>query len=172
MVKYMNYLLLVFLVLCCIGCAPTPHPPIEIKKVNFTKTEPITQAPITKPDKPKYILLDENFESTLDVAKVKYFAFTATEFAKIIALSTSFDAQVDMFEQSIELTNLKIAEINALKELIATKEVLSEHLAVLYANEQNIRQLESRDYKLEKFMDRIYMVIQSGVIVALAIVAL
>jgi hypothetical protein len=56
-----------------------------------------------------------------------------------------------------------------LKELIASKEILAEHMAILYANEQNIRKEENRTYQIQKLTDRIFMFVQSGVIVALAL---
>ncbi len=165
MVKYLKLLPLLFL----LGCAPKIEP-IQIPKAEFDKTQSFNiEEHIEKPTRPDFILLNKDFEITQNNDEAEYFAFTPNEFAKIIALSTSFDSQREMIDQLENIVNLRIDEINALKELVATKEVLSEHLAVLYANEQTIRQIESRNYTIERLSNRLVMILQTGAIIALAI---
>ena len=73
-----------------------------------------------------------------------------------------------MVDQLGVIINLKIEEINALKELVATKEIMAEHIAMLYLNEQQIREIENKNFKIQLLMDKVFMIIQSGVIIALA----
>ncbi len=165
MVRYLVILFSLFM----IGCAAKIEP-IQIPKAEFSITESfVIQEHIEKPIRPDFILLDGNFEITQDSHQAEYFAFTPNNFAKIIALSTSFDSQKEMIDQLENIVNLRIDEINALKELIATKEILSEHLAVLYANEQQIRQIEARNYTIERLSNRLVMILQTGAIIALVI---
>jgi len=164
-------LLVLLMCLSLFGCVTTSKiEPIKMPKAEFTKTEKFElKETITKPPKPVYTLLDENFNTIDNPNDAKFIAFTPTEFAKIVALSKSFDSQSEMNNELILLVNLRIQEINALKELIATKELLNEHLAILYANEQNMRQYEQRDYEMKTLWGKVTFVIQSGVIIALAL---
>ena len=152
------------------GCSIKNIDPIIIPTSNFEKTENfVIETHVEKPAKPNYILLDSNFQKTTNTKEIKYFAFTSEEFAKIIALSKSFDSQKDMINELEKLVNIKIEQINTLKEITVLKENLSQHLALLYSNEQNIRSLESRNFQVRQIMDRVFMIIQAGVIIALAI---
>lgn len=143
---------------------------IDIPEASFEKTERFKlQGHIEKPGKPELIQLDSNFNITYDNNDTKYFAFVKNEFAKIVVLSNAFDSQKDIIDSLEDLVNVKIDQINSLKELITTNENLSKHIAVLYVNEQEMRQLEQNNYKFQKLMDRIFMIIQGGAIIALAI---
>ena len=166
MVKY----LLIAFMFCLVGCATPKFDPITIPQANFEKSKSfVISEKINKPSRPDFILLDANFKPTDDTSNASYFAFTPDNFAKIVALSTAFDGQDKMIDAMSSVINLRIDEINALKELVATKEILSQHIAVLYANEQQIRYLEQNNLTVERLMNRIFMVIQSGVIIALAV---
>ena len=68
------------------------------------------------------------------------------------------------------MINLRIQEINALKELVSVKENLSEHLALLYANEQQLRIHEQQEFKKQQITDRLYLILQAGIVVALALI--
>lgn len=153
------------------GCITTTKiEPIKIPKIEFQQTEKFKLSEtIKKPTKPEYIFLDENYNVTSDVNNAKFLAFTPSEFAKIVTLSSSFDSQNEVIDQLSTLVNIKIQEINALKELISTKEMLSEHITLLYANEQNLRQNEQKNFEIKQLWNKVTFVIQSGVIIALAL---
>lgn len=167
MVKIFNIL---FLLLFCVGCASTPIRPIEFPTAQFEPTEKfeLTET-IKKPEKPKYVMLDSNYNITTDAARAAYIAFSETEFAKVVALTVAFDEQKLTVDSLVDVINVRIEEINALKELIATKEVLSKHLAQLYANEQQIRREEAKVCTMKDTANKILLFIQAGAIIALAI---
>lgn len=168
--QYIIYNIIIILSLFIFGCGGKEIQPITIPKANFEKTEDfVIKEHINKPDKPNLQTYDKLFNETQDPNKIHYFVFDKYEFAKIVALSKAFDGQKEMIDQLSIIINLKIDEINALKELIVSKEILTEHMAILYVNEQNIRKEENRTYQIQKLTDRIFMFIQSGVIVALAL---
>jgi len=152
------------------GCANPEVKPIEIPKAKFEKTEPFEiKEYAEKPEKPELIQLDSNFNITQDSAETEYFAFTKSNFAKIVGLSKSFDTQKQVINNLEYLVNIKINQINSLKELVSMKENLSKSIAVLYANEQQMRQLERDNYQLQKLIDRVFMIVQGGAIIALAV---
>jgi len=174
MIKISRYVVLVimFMIMTMFsyGCAATKIEPISIPKPEFNKSQKfIVGDTINKPDKPDYIKLDSSFKPTELLSETKYFAFTMPEFSKIVGLSSAFDSQSKMLEQLVAIINIKIDEINALKELTTTQSVLSEHLSILYANEQSMRAIENRNYTYQKLLDRVFMVVQSGVIIALVV---
>lgn len=168
--QYIIYSTIIILSLFIFGCSGKEIQPITIPKANFEKTEKfVIEEYINKPERPDLQTYDELFNEVQDPEKIHHFVFDKYEFAKIVALSKSFDSQKEMIDQLSIIINLKIDEINALKELIASKEILAEHMAILYANEQNIRKEENQTYKIQRLTDKVFMFIQSGVIVALAL---
>jgi len=170
MKKYINFIMIFILSLFLFGCGIKEIQPITVPKANFEKTEKfVIEDRVTKPPKPELETFDASFNNTDDESRIYYFAFNKYEFAKIIALSKAYDGQDETIKHLEYIINLKNAELDALKELIATKEILTEHMAVLYANEQNIRKEENRSYQYQKIMDKVFIVLQSGVIVALAL---
>ncbi|MCF7910880.1 hypothetical protein K9L16_04365 [Candidatus Pacearchaeota archaeon] len=173
MKKYKQYIIcsiIIILSLFIFGCGGKEIQPITIPKANFEKTEKfVIEEYINKPERPNLQTYDELFNEEQDPEKIHYFVFDKYEFAKIVALSKAFDGQKEMINQLSVIINLKIDEINSLKELIVSKEILAEHIAVLYINEQNIRKEENQTYKIQRLTDKVFMFIQSGVIVALAL---
>jgi hypothetical protein len=164
MVKYIS----VFLCIFCMSCAGADIKKIEIPRAQFEKTDAfVLNSTIQKPPRPHEILLDQSFQITS--SEPEYIAFSVEEFSKIVALSKAFDSQSDLISQLENLINLRIEEVNALKEIIATKELLSEHIAVLYLNEQEMRRIDRRNFTVEKLFNKAFLILQSGVIIALAI---
>jgi len=165
---------ILFFILCvCLlfsfGCSKPEIKPISIPKADFEKTERFEiKQHVKKPEKPELIQLDSEFRKTNDSAQTEYFAFTKSDFAKIVALSKSFDTQKQVIDNLEYLVNIKINQINSLKELASMKESLSQHIAVLYLNEQEMRLLEQENYEFQELMDRVFMIVQGGAIMALA----
>jgi hypothetical protein len=170
----MKNILLIICLLFCFGCSNKIEiKPIEISKSNFIKSEKfILKDIIEKPEKPSYLLLDDTFQLVDDTDLVSYFAFSVDEFPKIIALSKSFDNQQLLITQLVNIININIDEINSLKDLIESKDQLANNLNLLYMNEQQQRLLEKQDYKFQHLIDKIFIVIQSGVIITLAIIVI
>lgn len=161
---------IIFACIFSFGCATIDIPVMSFPKAEFEKTEEfVLEDNVKKPGKPQFILLDSNFNVIKEQKNAAYIAFNPDEFAKIVALSEAFDAQEEVISGLADLLNIRVDEINALKELIAVKEILSEHLAQLYANEQKIRQEEARMYMWKDAMNRFFLVVKAGVIIALAI---
>jgi hypothetical protein len=146
-------------ILLFIGCSTKEFKPIELPKSNFEKSEyfNLNDLEIIKPDKPNYILLDYDFKLVDDPDLSEYVAFNNKEFAKIVALSKSFDNLNIVNNQLITIINLKVDEINSLKEIISYKEIISDQLNLLYINEQQMRELEKQEYRFQKIIDKIYI---------------
>lgn len=168
--QYIIYSTIIILSLFIFGCGGKEIHPITIPKANFEKTEKfVIKDKIIKPDKPELKTYDFVFNETDNVDEIYYFVFDKYEFAKIVALSKAYDGQEQTVESLLYVINLKNKELDALKELVSTKEVLAEHIAILYSNEQNIRKEENRNYQIQSLSNKVLMIIQSGVIVALAL---
>lgn len=172
--KLFTFITFILLIILLSGCSKQEIKPIELPKSNFEKTEyfKLDDLDFIKPPKPDYIFLDVNYKLVEDPELSYYVAFKNTEFAKIVALSKSFDNLEKINSQLVTIINLRIDEINSLKEIISYKEIISDQINLLYVNERQMRELERKEYKFQQIMDKIYIVIQSGVIIALAIVAL
>jgi hypothetical protein len=172
--KLFTFIIFILLIFILSSCSKQEIKPIELPKSNFEKTEyfKLDDLEIIKPGKPNYILLNSEYELVDDPELSYYVAFKNIEFAKIVALSKSFDNLKEVNNQLVTIINLKVDEINSLKEIISYKEIISDQINLLYVNERQIRELERKEYKFQKIMDKIYIVIQSGVIVALAIAAI
>ena len=163
------YYVLLLLALFGFGCAPATIQPMELGKATFEKTPEFdgSTVVVTKPEAPNPIPLTKKGEVTT-ASKADYIAFTLDDFKKISALSLGFNVQQEVIQSLVVLVNTHIAEINALKELMATKEEIAQMLAELYANEQNMRLSVEHEAWLQGWTDKGVMAILLGIISALA----
>jgi hypothetical protein len=141
---------------------------IDLPESNIKKVETFKVNPVKKPEKPEYILLDSEYNPT-DKSNAKYFAFTPEEFAKIVGLSKSFEAQSDILKEYNELLNLRTEQLNVMIDLIHSKETLNQHLYTMYKLEHELRLTEKQNYVITDIMNKVFIVIQAGVIVALGL---
>jgi hypothetical protein len=150
------------------GCAPAIMEKVQLQQIELNQTPPFTtDLTVPKPEKPVPIFLDGDFNKTDNSDSLVYFAFNSEEFAKIIQLSQGFDVQSQVIYYCLDIINKEISVNNDIKEMLGRKDMISQHFADLYINEQNLRLQENYEYKKEKFLDRIFLFIQSGVIIAL-----
>lgn len=158
----------IFLFSFTYGCAPRILDKVELQQVMFKpKPEYIPPMDIEKPEKPEPIFLDGDFNKTDDMEKVEYFSFNKTEFTKIIQLSQAFDVQQSIMYFYVGIINGEIDVNNDLKETLTMKDIKAQHFADLYINEQNLRLQENYQYEKEKILNKIIIIIQTGVILGL-----
>ena len=161
-------LILIFLFSFTYGCSPAVLNKVELQQIEMDYMPPFElPVDIIKPDKPVPVMLDGDFNQPDDTGKVEYFAFSNEEFVKIIQLSQAFDFQQKLIYYCTEIINDEISVNNDLKEMLGRKDTISQHFADLYINEQNLRLQETYQYEKEKILDKIFLFIQSGVILAL-----
>jgi hydrogenase maturation factor HypF (carbamoyltransferase family) len=122
-----------------IACAPKEYKPFIPPKVEFEKTE-------------KYVL---------DLA------FTRDEFKKIMALSAGYNSQQVLLKDHEALVNTYIAEINALKELVALREQIIEQYIQLYAMSENAYRQERYEHKWDNAENKIVQVLMMAGLVLL-----
>jgi hypothetical protein len=152
-----------------IACAPSPYKPYEPPKVSFDKTEAyvIDLSKIKKPDKPKYAKLNAQMQPAAEGEPVKYLAFTADEFKKIMALSELFNAQQELLKDHETLVNTHIDTINALKELVSIKEQMIDQYVALYAASENAYRYEKWDHNWDNANNKIVQILMFAGIVLL-----
>jgi len=150
------------------GCAPGIMNKVQLQQIELETVPPFNPPiEIQKPEKPIPIFLDGDFNKTDNTETLEYFAFNKEEFVKIIQLSQAFDIQNQLSYLYVGMINAEIETNNDLKELLGRKDIVSQHFADLYINEQNLRLQENYQHKKSKILDRIILFIQSGVIIAL-----
>lgn len=159
------------LVLFVTGCAPKNIEPIRIPQIEVEESELfIPEDRIEKPEKPNPLPLDTEFSESATSRDIAYFAFKPVEFAKIVQLSKAFDAQGRVIDNYVEIINAEMEVSNSLKRLVSGKNMVAQHFADLYINEQNMRLQEEYERKKEKIFDKILLYLQSGVIIVLSVI--
>lgn len=161
------FLALLMLMFC--ACAGAPFKPYEPPTIEFDKTPAYTLdlSSLQKPDKPSYILLDEDLQPVQRKEEARYLAFTKTEFKKISALSTGYNDQRTILGQQASLVNTHIDEINALKELVALREQMVKEYIALYAASENAYRREKYEHKWTKAEGTIVKILMSAGLVFL-----
>lgn len=150
------------------GCTPAVMDKVQIQQLNMEMV-PSFDPPIkvNKPENPIPIFLDGDFNKVDNIDNLEYFAFNKEEFLKIIQLDQSFDVLNQLSYFYIGFINEEIETNNDLRDLINRKDIISQHFADLYINEQNLRLQENYQNEKDKILDKIFLFIQSGVILAL-----
>lgn len=160
-----------WLIISCGGCAPKLVDPIRFQKVEFEATEKFISADkIDKPDKPSPIFLGSDFKQVGQVKDAVYFAFTVSDFAKIVQLSKAFDAQDQVIKDYSVVIEADVVTINKLKEIIVLKETTIDYFSELYTNELNLRKQEEYQNKVDSMFYKVLVVVQNGVIIALSLI--
>lgn len=165
-------LIMIFIsILFFIGCAETTnfkeYKPNEIK-FDETPAYELSEK-LKKPDAPKLIYLDENFQQTNDKSKAKYVAMSDKEFKKIVALNKLYNTQEELLEKQEDLINTHIATINALKELIELKNVESEQYYKLWKNSEQAYQQERQQHLISNIINRTVTVLLAAGIVIISL---
>jgi len=162
---------LVCIIALLYGCAPSEYKPYVPPKVEFEKTEKyiLDLSALQKPDKPNYVALDKDFQPVTaeNPGQAAYLAFTRDEFKKIMALSASYNAQRELLTDHEDLVNVYIAEINALKELVALREQIILQYIELYAMSENAYRQERYEHKWDNAENKIVQVLMMAGIVLL-----
>jgi PBP1b-binding outer membrane lipoprotein LpoB len=165
--KRLSIIIVLILALFMGGCA-TNFEPYVPERVNFEETEAyvLDLSRIEKPTKPQGIYLDKDMLPTPPENAV-YFAFSAEEFKKIMALSELFNSQQDLLKEHETLVNTHIAQINALKELIAIKDAKVEAYIQLWANSENAYRQERAEHMRDGIVNKITEAILFGGLILL-----
>jgi hypothetical protein len=154
-----------------IACAPKEYKPFIPPKVEFEKTEKyvLDLSALQKPDKPNYVALGPDFKpiTAENPGEAKYLAFTRDEFKKIMALSAGYNSQQVLLKDHEALVNTYIAEINALKELVALREQIIEQYIQLYAMSENAYRQERYEHKWDNAENKIVQVLMMAGLVLL-----
>lgn len=173
MKKYVIILFLIFIIVF-MGCAPKQFEPYEPPKIEFEKTEQYDPdfSELEKPEKPEFMYLDGDFEPVDDPDKAEYAALANDDLKKILTLSKQYDAQAGVIDKQIDLVNVHVDQINALKEIVEMKEIQMEQYISLYTTAQNQYLQEQHDHKISNLKKDITMYIMTIGAIAIAIVAL
>lgn len=173
MVRYrfaLMIIVLIFLYAFSYGCAPATINKVQLQTMEFDKAPPFDlPIKLEKPEKPIPIFLDGDFNKTENIDNLEYFAFNKDEFIKIIHLSKMFDVQGEVIYLCVDIINEEIKTNNDLKELLGRKNSISQHFADLYINEQNLRLQENYQHEKENLINKVFLFIQSGIIIALVL---
>ena len=114
-----KYVLYLFLVLFCIGCAPKQFEPFQPPQIQFEKTQEykLDLSSIKKPEKIVPIFVDDNFKE-VSVDEAKFVLLSPTEYAKVGAIVQMAVNYKQIALEQETLINLHINTINALKEYL------------------------------------------------------
>lgn len=170
MVKYIISLALIFSICFTYGCVPAVMEKVKLQQIELEAT-PLFNPPIqiVKPEKPNPIFLDGDFNQTDSSDNLEYFAFDKKEFVKIIQLSQSFDILDQLTYLYVGMINTEINTNNDLREMLARKDIVAQHFADLYINEENLRLQENNQHEKTKIFDKIIIFVQTGIILALVL---
>lgn len=161
---------LIFLFNFTYGCAPAIMEKVQLQQIELEPTPLFTvDLTVPKPEKPIPILLDGDFNQVDNSDDIIYFAFDATEFAKIVQLNQGFDAQSQVIYYCLDIINEEISVNNDLKEMLGRKDAISQHFSDLYINEQNLRLQENYQHEKESIMNKTIMIIEAITILGLAL---
>jgi len=138
------------------GCAPAIFTPTEPTKVEFDATPDyeLDLSTLPKPDKIKPIFVDENFKQ-VPVEEAKYILLTGEEYAKIAGLLKYAKAIKDISKEQETLINIYISEINSLKELSETQQVISDLYRQLWADSENAYRQERHAHQVDNVVNKI-----------------
>ena len=114
-----KYVLYLFLVLLCVGCASKQFEPFQPPEIKFEKTQEykLDLSSIKKPEKIVPIFVDDNFKE-VSIDEAKFVLLSTREYAKvgaIVQMAVTYK-QISMEQET--LINLHINTINALKEYL------------------------------------------------------
>lgn len=156
------------------GCGPAKFEPYKPPKLDIEKVEEYNPdlSGLKKPEKPNFIYLDENFDKVDDKSKAKYAALSNEELKKILNLSNLYNTQQEVIKDQKELVNIRIRQINALKEIVELKEYQMDQYISLYANARNDYLQERYENKMSNLLNRTVMSIVTIGSITLAILAL
>lgn len=166
-----NYIVWVFLILFCIGCAPKHFKPFQPPEIKFEKTEEykLDLSNIKKPDKLNPIYVDDNFKE-VDVEDAKFILLSPQEFAKIGALVQMVVTYKQVALEQETLINLHINTINALKEYVELERTKSLQYRELWVNAENNYRYEKWEHdKTTFFYQSGFFVITFGSLIALMV---
>lgn len=174
----LNFIRNMIIVLVCfivytffIGCAPAPYKPFKAPEIKFDATPAyvLDLSALQKPDKPNYVKLDAGMRpiTSENPGAVKYLAFSASEFKKIMALSASYNDQREMLESHEDLVNVYISEINALKELLAVREQIINQYIELYTMSENAYRQERYEHKWDNAESKVVQILMAAGLVLL-----
>jgi hypothetical protein len=137
------------------GCAPAVFTPTKPPEVKFDPTPDyaLDLSKLPKPDKIKPIFVDENFKE-VPIEQAKYILLAPEEYAKIAALLKYAKAIKDISKEQETLINVYISEINALKELAATQQVIADLYRQLYADSENAYRQERHSHQMDNMINR------------------
>ena len=171
MKRYIIWILFLFLLVGFgYGCSPKIFEPYQPPVVEFEKTEPyvLDLTKLQKPDKPNYIVIDEDFNPVAESGKAgKYLAFTQEEFKKILVLNQLYKSQDKLLKDHESLVNIYISEVNALKELVAIKEQMLQQYITLYSLSENAYRQEKWEHNWDNTSNKIVQILLLGGLVLL-----
>ncbi|MGD2072722.1 MAG: hypothetical protein PVG65_04460 [Candidatus Thorarchaeota archaeon] len=143
-------------ILLFVSCGPTKFVPKSREPIKFESTPKyeLNLDEITKPDKPKYILMDEDFNIIEDIKEAKYVVYTKEEFAKVVAHLEVRKAYKDIAKEQELLINNYIKIINSLKEYVALEQEKAKEYRELWADSENAYRQERYDHKIDNLFHR------------------
>lgn len=149
MKKYIMYL---FLVLLCIGCAPKAFVPFEPPQIQFEKTQEykLDLSSIKKPEKISPIFVDDNFKE-VSVDEAKFVLLSPSEYAKVGAIVQMAVTYKQISTEQETLINLHINTINALKEYLEMERQKSLQYRELWVNAENNYRYEKWEHDKSSF---------------------
>lgn len=147
-----NYIVWIFLVLFCIGCAPKHFEPFQPPEIKFEKTPEykLDLSSIQRPERLNVVYLDDKFNE-VDVDGAKYVLLTPHEYAKVGALVQMVVTYKQVAVEQETLVNLHINTINALKEYLELERQKSLQYRELWVNAENNYRYEKWEHDKSRF---------------------
>jgi len=164
-----KYVLYLFLVLFCIGCAPKQFEPFQPPEIKFEKTQEykLDLSSIKKPEKIVPIFVDDNFKE-VSIDDAKFVLLSPGEYAKVGAIVQMAVTYKQIALEEEVLINLHINTINALKEYLELERQKSLQYRELWVNAENNYRYEKWEHQKTSFFYQAGLyVISFGSLIAL-----
>jgi len=147
-----KYVLYLFLVLLCVGCAPKQFEPFQPPEIKFEKTQEykLDLSSIKKPEKINPIFVDGNFKE-VSIDEAKFVLLTPSEYAKVGAVVQMAVTYKQIAIEEETLINLHINTINALKEYLELERQKSLQYRELWVNAENNYRYEKWEHQKSSF---------------------
>lgn len=141
-------ILIILLILS--GCSPilVEHyeiPPLEFEEIPEYELD---LSNINKPEPINPIYVDDNFKE-VPVNKAKYVLLSEEEYAKIGALLELAIGYKDIAKEQVSLVNLRIDQINALRELAELERIKANEYRRMWVDAENQRRVEAHEHAVE-----------------------
>ena len=166
-----RYLIIFFLFIFSIGCAPPNFNPKKIDNIKFEKSLHYETdiSGIIKPEKLNVIYINNDFKE-VPIKEATQILLSNKEYNKIPALLRVCKTYKDIIYEQEKLINIKVDEINSYKEFIKLEQMKKDGYFELWTISENSYRQERYNASMNRFTSYLYF--ETIIIVFLIVIIL